>query len=283
MSFHRKPITFVNHVKIQVQNLERSLHFYQEVIGLKVLKKTTNIAKLTADGENCILSLEGQENASPKQRGTTGLYHFALLVPRRSDLANIVRHFRTKGIQMGSSDHLVGEALYLNDPEGNGIEVYVDRNPSEWKWKNGEVAMTVDPLDFSDLLRTGNLEESWKGLPPGTIMGHIHLHVSQLEEAEEFYTRGLGFEVVNRFGEQAIFISAGDYHHHIGLNTWAGIGAPAPPINSVGLKSFTVILPDEEYRKNVVTRLEMMGATVTKENGVFMTADPSGNGIHLAV
>ncbi|SDZ82467.1 catechol 2,3-dioxygenase [Thalassobacillus cyri] len=283
MSFHRKPITFVKHVNIKVQNLERSLDYYQEVIGVKILEQTNKRAKLTADGKTCILSLEQPENATAKQGRTSGLYHFALLVPRRSDLANIVHHFIAKGIRIGSSDHLVSEALYLNDPDGNGIEIYVDRDPSVWKWKNGEVAMTVDPLDFADLLQAGNSEEPWKGLPAGTVMGHIHLHVSHLKEAEEFYTKGLGFEVVNRFGGQALFISSGNYHHHIGLNTWAGVGAPEPPKNSVGLESFTIMLPDEEYRNNVIASLERVGASVTEENGIVTTKDPSGNCIHLAV
>ncbi|WP_028782368.1 VOC family protein [Thalassobacillus devorans] len=283
MSFHRKPIMFVNHVNIKVQNLERSLHYYQEVIGFKVLEQTANKVKLAADGKTCILSIEQPENVIAKQRGTTGLYHFALLVPRRSDLANIVHHLIAKGIRIGSSDHLVSEALYLNDPDGNGIEIYVDRDPSAWKWKNGEVAMTVDPLDFADLLQEGNSDEPWKGLPAGTVMGHIHLHVSHLQEAEEFYTKGLGFEVVNRFGDQALFISAGKYHHHIGLNTWAGVGAPEPSENSVGLDSFTIILPNEEYRENVIASLERIGASVTEERGMFITSDPSGNRIHLEV
>ncbi|SFK04154.1 catechol 2,3-dioxygenase [Halobacillus dabanensis] len=283
MSFHQKPVTFVKHVNIKVQNLERSLQYYQEVIGLNIVERTTNGAKLTADGKTCILSIEQPEDAIPKKSRTTGLYHFALLVPRRSDLANIVNHFIQKGIRIGSSDHLVSEALYLNDPDGNGIEIYVDRDPSEWEWKNNEVAMTVDPLNFTDLLKTADSTEPWDGLPAGTIMGHIHLHVSQLEEAEEFYTKGLGFEVVNRFGDQALFISTGNYHHHIGLNTWAGVGAPAPSKNSVGLASFTIILPDEENRKNVVASLEELGAPVKEENGIYITSDPSGNSINLEV
>ncbi|MFG6150313.1 VOC family protein [Halobacillus sp. B23F22_1] len=283
MSFHEKPVTFVKDVNIKVQNLERSLQYYQEVIGLKILEQSAKSAELTADGKTCILSIEQPENAKPKQRGTTGLYHFALLVPRRSDLANVVNHFIEKGIRIGSSDHLVSEALYLNDPDGNGIEIYVDRDPSEWEWKNNEVAMTVDPLDFTDLLKTADSEEPWDGLPEGTVMGHIHLHVSQLEKAEEFYTKGLGFEVVNRFGDQALFISTGNYHHHIGLNMWAGAGAPAPSLESSGLESYTIILPDEEYRKNVVTRLERIGAYVKEEGGGIITSDPSGNIIHLEV
>ncbi|QGQ48423.1 VOC family protein [Metabacillus sediminilitoris] len=282
MGFHSKPNTFVGHVKIKVQNLERSLKYYQEVIGFQILERTNTTANLTADGKTSILSIEQPENVIPKQRNTTGLYHFALLLPKRADLANIVRHFVDNGIQIGSSDHLVSEALYLSDPDGNGIEIYIDRDPSVWNWNKGEVAMTVDPLDFGDLLSSEE-EQSWKGLPAGTVMGHIHLHVSELKQTEEFYTKGLGFEVVCRYGVQALFISTGKYHHHIGLNTWAGVGAPTPPENSVGLNYFTLIYDNEEARKRVVEKLNNMGAAVSEENGSFVTLDPSGNRIYLQI
>jgi catechol 2,3-dioxygenase len=282
MGFHSKPNTFVGHVKIKVQNLERSLKYYQEVIGFQILERTNTTANLTADGKTSILSIEQPENVIPKQRNTTGLYHYALLLPKRADLANIVRHFVDNGIQIGSSDHLVSEALYLSDPDGNGIEIYVDRDPSEWNWNKGEVAMTVDPLDFGDLLSSEE-EQSWQGLPAGTVMGHIHLHVSELKKTEEFYTKGLGFEVVCRYGVQALFISTGKYHHHIGLNTWAGVGAPTPPENSVGLNYFTLIYDNEDARNHVVEKLNNMGAAVSEENGSFVILDPSGNRIYLQI
>lgn len=282
MGFHRKPNTFIGDVHIKVQDLERSLKFYQEVIGFQILERIETTAKLTADGKTSLLTIEQPENAIPKQGPTTGLYHFAILLPTRSDLASIVRHFIELGVRIGSSDHLVSEALYLSDIDGNGIEVYADRDPSVWNWNNDEVAMTVDPLDFADLL-SSETEHSWRGLPAGTVMGHIHLHVSELKETEEFYTKGLGFEVVNHYGSQALFISTGKYHHHIGLNTWAGVGAPTPSDNSVGLKSFTLVLADEAVRKNIVTNLKNIGAVVTEENGVFVTLDPSKNRIHLTI
>jgi catechol 2,3-dioxygenase len=285
MQFHREPNIFVGNVKIKVADLERSLNYYQKVIGFKILEQTETTAILTADGATGLLTIEQPKNVVPKQGETTGLYHFALLLPQRSDLANIVNHFIQHGVQIGSSDHLVSEALYLSDPDGNGIEIYVDRTPSEWDWNNEEVAMTVDPLDFADLLSNGKQDQGWRGLPAGTVMGHIHLHVSELKNAEEFYTKGLGFEVVNRFGTQALFISTGKYHHHIGLNTWAGVGAPTPPANSTGLESFTLVLPNEKVRNHVVANLKNIGASVsvTEENGLFVTADPSGNRINLQI
>ncbi|MGM8366632.1 VOC family protein [Virgibacillus sp. W0181] len=282
MNFHKQPTTFVDQVNIKVQDIGRSLQFYRDVIGFEVLERSDYKAKLTTDGKNVLLSIEQPNNVVPKKRRTTGLYHFALLLPKRSDLANTVRHFVKIGLQFGSADHLVSEALYLSDPDGNGIEIYIDRDPSEWSWNNNEVDMTTDPLDFSNLLAERQ-QEVWGGLPADTVMGHIHLQVSELEKAEEFYIKGLGFEVVNRYGTQALFISHNNYHHHIALNTWAGIGVPTPPLNSVGLKSFSIILPDEKTRNNVVSKLKNIGATVTEDEGTFITYDPSGNCINLDI
>lgn len=282
MIFHQEPNTFVGQVNLKVQNLDRAVSFYREVIGFKVLEQTNNKVDLTADGKTALLSIEQPDSVVPKQPQTTGLYHFALLLPKRSDLAKIVQHFTEIGLRVGSSDHLVSEALYLSDPDGNGIEIYVDRDPSQWSWQNNEVAMAVDPLDFVDLLSIGK-QQSWKGLPAGTVMGHIHLHVSELRKTEEFYTKGLGFEVVNRYGNQALFISTGKYHHHIGLNTWNGVGAPTPPVNGVGLESFTLILPNEASRSAIVANLKSIGADIIEENGSFVTVDPSGNHIQLLV
>ena len=259
MNFHREPITFVGQVNLKVQNLERSLAFYREVIGFEVIEQTDSSANLTADGKTVLLSIQQSNNLVPKQGKTTGLYHYALLLPKRSDLAEIVQHFREIGLRFGSSDHLVSEALYLSDPDGNGIEIYIDRDPSDWDWDNGEVAMAVDPLNFADLL-SGGEQQPWKGLPASTVMGHIHLHVSELVKTEEFYSKGLGFEVVNRYGEQALFISDGKYHHHIGLNTWNGVGAPAPSPNSVGLESFTLMFPNEEKKNKIIAQLKNIGA-----------------------
>ncbi|PIC64111.1 glyoxalase [Sporosarcina sp. P13] len=282
MKFHHKPNTFVGHVNIKVQDVDRSLTFYQEIIGFQILERTDKTAKLTTDGKTSVLSIEQPEHVVPKQGQTTGLYHFALLLPTRSDLADIVHHFMETGTQFGSSDHLVSEALYLADPDGNGIEIYNDRVPSEWTWNNGEVAMTVDPLNFEELLTERN-QQLWKGLPTETVMGHIHLHVSELEKTEEFYSKGLGFEVVNRYGNQALFISTGKYHHHIALNTWAGVGAPTPLENSVGLGYFTIVLPDEAARNRVITQLKGINASVTEVNGAFITLDPSGNRMYLEI
>ena len=283
MGFHREPNTFISQLHLKVTNLERSLAFYQEVIGLKLLNQTNQTADLTADGKTVLVSIEQPGDVIPKQGRTTGLYHFALLLPTRADLGRLLKHFlQARYPLQGASDHLVSEAIYLADPDGNGIEVYADRPASNWSWSNGEVEMATVALDAEDLLAAGEGSE-WDGLPAGTIMGHIHLHVSELQKTEEFYTKGLGFEVVTRYGGQALFISTGKYHHHIGLNTWNGLGAPPASENSAGMESYTMVFPNEEKRNQIISQLKQMGATVTEENGTFMTADPSGNRIQLAI
>lgn len=282
MNFHKKPTTYVDHVHLHVADIERSLTYYQDVIGFRVLERNGNIAKLTTDGKTSLVTIEQPDQVELKAGRTAGLYHFAILLPKRSDLADILYHFADNGVQAGQADHLVSEAFYLTDPDGNGIEIYIDRDPSEWTWTNGEVAMTTDPIDMESLLadRSG---ESWEKLPDGTVMGHIHLHVSDLAKSEEFYHEGLGFEVVNRFGGQALFLSTDKYHHHIALNTWAGVGAPAAPKNSPGLKEYSIVLPDEATKEKTVKQLQAIGARVTEKDGVTVTEDPSGNTIRLHV
>ena len=183
MGFHSKPTTYVNHVRIKVADLDRSLKFYQEIIGFDILERNISTAKLTADGESSILSLEQPENVVPKQGRTTGLYHFAILLPKKEDLASIVAHLVEHNIRFGSSDHLVSEALYLHDPDGNQMEIYIDRDPTQWSWSGDEVRMTVDPLDFDRLLQNHTPDNKWTRLPKETLMGHIHLHVSELEKS----------------------------------------------------------------------------------------------------
>jgi catechol 2,3-dioxygenase len=283
MNFHREPNVFVSHVHLKVADLQRSLLFYQQIIGFQVIEQTEKKAILSADGKTPLVTIEQPENIRPKQPRTTGLYHFALLLPSRSDLAKVVEHFIKIGYPLqGASDHLVSEALYLADPDGNGIEIYADRPASTWKWNSDEVVMSTDRLDIESILAEGD-GKPWNGLPAATLMGHVHLHVSELHKAEAFYCKGLGFDIVTRYGGQALFISTGRYHHHIGLNTWNGVGAPAPSEDSVGLKNYTLVYPNEEAREHTVANLNKLGAAVIQENGQLMTEDPSGNRIILSI
>ncbi|WP_058306175.1 VOC family protein [Gracilibacillus massiliensis] len=282
MKFHQKPNTYVSHVKINVQDLNRSIQFYQQIVGFDILEKTDSQAILTADGRTSILSLQQPKNAEPKQARTTGLYHFAILLPNRSDLANFVFHCIKNNVRLGSSDHLVSEALYFNDPDGNGIEVYIDKDPNTWTWQNDQVVMAVDPLDFEDLLKEGQ-QGAWQGLPAQTVMGHIHLHVAAIAKTKFFYEEGLGFETVCQFGDQALFISTGKYHHHIGLNTWNGVGAPSPSENSAGLVSFTLTYPSKEVLNNTLSNLTAIGVHVEQQQKQATIKDPSGNKIVLSI
>lgn len=282
MSFHEKPNLYVSKLDLRVEDIKRSLAFYQEIIGFRILNQSEKRAVLTVDGENALLSIEQPDDVIPKQPRTTGLYHFALLLPSRTDLGSVLKHLLKHRYPLqGGSDHLVSEALYLADPDGNGIEIYVDRSPSQWNWKNGEVEMSTDPIDVDGLLAEGR--DGWRNLPDGTKMGHIHLHVSELEKTKEFYCQGLGFEVVCKYGNQALFISSGGYHHHIGLNTWNGIGAPQASDKSVGLIDYTLVFPSDNERDKAMQRLKEMGYEVTLKEKVYVTIDPSGNRIKLTV
>lgn len=282
MSFHTEPNLYVSKLNIKVLDITRSLAFYQDILGFQVLKQSEKQAVLTADGKTALLVIEQPDDVIPKQPRTTGLYHFALLLPSRSDLGSVLKHLlKLKYPLQGGSDHLVSEALYLADPDGNGIEIYADRSPSQWNWKNGEVEMSTDPIDAEGLLAEGH--DEWENLPQGTIMGHIHLHVSELEKTKEFYCQGLGFDIVCNYGNQALFISSGGYHHHIGLNVWNGIGAPQPAENSVGLLDYTIVYPNENVRDNASQRLRELGYNVAIEKEVYVTKDPSGNKIELII
>ncbi|MEK3888692.1 VOC family protein [Bacillus sp. FSL K6-3431] len=274
------PYSVIGNVELIVESLERTLAFYIDVLGFQVLEQTNSFASLTVDGKTTLLTLEQVKDVNPRQR-TTGLYHIALLLPNRSDLANIIHHFIHTSTQLqGASDHHVSEALYLNDPEGNGIEIYIDRAPDTWKWDGDQVHMTTEALDVADVLKDGT-EQGWTGMPKDTIIGHIHLQVSELVKTREFYCDALGFDLMLKYGSQALFVAKDGYHHHIGLNIWNSAGAPAPAENSAGLKRFTIILPDEKALSETIGRLEKINASFTKKDGNLIIKDPSGISIKL--
>jgi catechol 2,3-dioxygenase len=276
--FHQSPNIYASEVNLKVKDLDNALTFYQNIMGFKVLEKTDRKAVLTTDGQTPLVTLEQPENVIAKEERMSGLYHFAILLPSRADLSVFLRHFLGTGYPLGAADHYVSEALYITDPDGNGIEVYRDRPSNEWTWKNGLVDMATVELDGNGILAESDAE--WTGLPSGTIMGHIHLHVGDLQNAEEFYTKGLGFTIVSYY-PQAVFLSTGGYHHHIAINTWQGAGAKTPPKNSVGLNWYTLVYPDKAARESAIERLNQLGASVEKEADYYVTSDPSGNQIRL--
>lgn len=278
--YHKKPITHIGHVSINVSHLERSLTFYKQVIGYRLLEKTERQAILTVDGKAPSLILNVPEKAVPKPQRTTGLYHFAILLPQRNYLANFLRHLLTLNIPFGASDHSVSEAIYLDDPDGNGIEVYCDRPDVSWERIKDGVHMTSERLDGDGLLK--EVDAKWTTLPDGTLIGHVHLHVTNLMETEHFYKEGLNFDLMTRY-PGALFMSAGGYHHHLGLNIWNGEGAEAPPQNSVGLNWFEIVLADVATRERIKEQLENIHAPVKVTKDYYETKDPSGNVIRLVV
>jgi catechol 2,3-dioxygenase len=283
MSFHQPPSAYVSQLTLKVSNLKQSLAFYQQILGLKVVEHEGNQAKLGVRASGSVLfTLLQPDEVTPLQAHTTGLYHFAILLPTRAALAQIIYHFSKNGVRFGASDHLVSEAIYLSDPDGNGIEIYHDRPSEDWNWDGNQVAMTVDPLNVDELLQS-TPAEPWAGMPEVTIIGHIHLHVANIAQSERFYCEGLHFEVACRYGSQALFLSTGKYHHHIGVNTWQGVGAPPPAANSAGLAHFTIVYPDEQARASVLDDLRKLNASLITNDDGYQTIDPAGNVIHIAV
>jgi catechol 2,3-dioxygenase len=263
----------------------RSIRFYEEHLGFAVLHRQAGLASLGVPGPargETLLQLSGSADA-PHVSGTTGLYHFAILVPSRAHLARALRRLVETGTRLqGAADHGVSEAIYLADPDGNGIEIYCDRPRHEWPIVDGHLHMGVDPLDL-DALLDESADADPARLAEGTTIGHVHLHVSDLSAARSFYVDVLGFELMQRYGPSALFVSAGGYHHHIGVNTWAGVGAPAPPPGAVGLRHFTVGLPDVSALEDVAARLHAAGTPVETIGGAILTEDPSSNAILLAI
>jgi catechol 2,3-dioxygenase len=274
------PATRIGAVHLTISDLRRSVRFYETHLGLSVHRRDDRTAWLGAGGADLLIL--SQCETAPRVRGTTGLYHFAILVPSRADLARSLRRLiATETIMQGAADHGVSEALYLADEDGNGIEIYRDRPREQWPIAGGQLKMGADPLDLEALLAEAGRADSGAVLPPATVIGHVHLHVSRLEEARAFYVDLLGFEVMQRYGPSALFVAAGGYHHHIGVNTWAGVGAPPPPPGAIGLKHFVVQLPDEAALAEVADRLRAAGITPEPHDDGLLIHDPANNAILL--
>jgi catechol 2,3-dioxygenase len=274
------PAASIGAVHLTISDLARSVRFYQSHLGFLVHRRDDRTAWLGAGGPD-LLALSQCETA-PRVRGTTGLYHFAILVPTRADLARALRRLvATDTVMQGAADHGVSEALYLADPDGNGIEIYRDRPRAEWPWVGGQLRMGADPIDFEELLAETAAVDDNAGLATGTLMGHVHLHVARLEDAERFYVGVLGFQLMQRYGPSALFVSAGGYHHHIGLNTWAGVGAPPPPPGAIGLRHFVVQLPSDTAVEKVAGRVRAAGIPIDPHDGGLLLHDPANNAILL--
>jgi catechol 2,3-dioxygenase len=274
------PATRIGTVALSVADLRRSLGYYQDDIGLTLQNQRGDQATLGV-GTTTLLRLHEVPGARLVRRAT-GLYHFALRVPNRRDLARVLRHFAERGTRIsGAADHLFSEALYLSDPDGHGIEIYSDRPRDLWYDAQGNLAVASDPLDLQNILGDlGGDESPWEGLPMGTDMGHIHLHVATIRDAERFYVDVLGFERTVGM-PTASFVSAGGYHHHIGMNTWAGIGVPPPPDGTARLLSYEVVLPSQHALGAAIDRIRAAGISLTEDPEGWVVHDPSHNRILL--
>lgn len=275
------PETRVTEIALTVAELPRETRFYTHVLGLDVVDERPGSALLGA-GDHAFLRLDERAGAQPAP-GATGLFHLAILYPTRRDLASVVD--RLVGLRyplQGAADHLVSEAVYLADPEGNGIEVYRDRPQPEWPIVNGLVQMATEPLDVQGLLAEAAAPETWT-TPAGTRLGHVHLRVDDIASAERFYVDTLGFDLTTRYGRQASFFSAGGYHHHVGVNTWQTRGAPPPPEGSRGLRWFRIAVPSPAALDAARASLEAAGSAVEVDGQALRLRDPAGNGVVISV
>jgi len=267
----------VDQVALKVSNLNNSIAFYEEVIGLRVRKRDNNYAYLSADGVNDLLVLRQQENPVSPPSGATGLYHIALLLPELADLADFWLHLKNhRQWVVGASDHSVSEAIYMEDPDGIGIEVYIDREdvPVE--------SMGTARLHVEDLLQHAT-NTPWKRIPEKTVMGHIHLKVKDLEEAIAFYRDVIGFELMMQQGNSAAFMATGGYHHHIGLNTWESHLGPKPSEEATGIEYALISVPDQDTLDGIINRAQAITGVEKSEKGDYIMKDPSGIALRFKV
>ena len=280
---HRMPGAMrLGPVHLQIASLARSLDYYQRTLGMRVLERGEHGAVLGAwDEPGPLVVLHEHAGATPVPRkGRFGLYHFAILLPDRPSLGRFVKHLGDSGVHAGMSDHAVSEAIYLYDPDGLGIEVYADRPRDLWRAENQQLVLTLDPLDVDGLVDVAG-DDPWQGMPAGTTMGHIHFFVPDLARAEAFHHHGLGLDKIAWSYPGALFLSAGGYHHHVAVNTWAHQAAPAEP-GDARLLEWTIVLPGSAEVDAVTRSLAEAGAEVSGEPGSRTVLDPFGNLLRLS-
>jgi catechol 2,3-dioxygenase len=277
------PDTTLGAVRLTVSDLPRSQDFYTRALGLQASELDNGDVAVGVAGERPLIELHGDPAAPRLNRRSTGLYHLAIVVPTRRDLAfALARLVEARWPLDGASDHLVSEALYLSDPDGNGIEIYRDRPRDEWRYEGQTLSMGTLPLDLDGVLgELAGERELQHQAPAGTQIGHVHLQAADIAPAEGFYSGVLGFEVTVRGYPGALFVSAGGYHHHIGLNTWHSAGASPPALGSVGLRSFDVLLPDTQELERVLERVRAAGIPIEDVGTGSLVRDPSGNAVLL--
>jgi catechol 2,3-dioxygenase len=280
-AYRLPPETYLGAVRLQVSDLERSLDYYQRVLGLQVIARDRTRASLGSLGDpGTLVHLQTSPGTRPTPRGgRIGLYHFALLLPDRRSLGRLVSHLGEVGAHVASADHAVSEALYLWDPDGLGIEVYADRPRELWRAHGREIFMTTERLDLAGLVMAGG-EERWGGMPEGTTLGHMHLHVGDLATAEAFYHAALGFDKTVWNFPGALFLSAGGYHHHLGTNTWAAGAEPAHE-DEARLLEWEIIVPSAADRDAAARSCEAAGYVAVAEGESRVVSDPWSTTLRL--
>jgi catechol 2,3-dioxygenase len=244
-TYHDTQTMHIQSATLLIKDLKRSIEFYRDILGFELISSESGKATFGADRKHPLLYLIEHRAALPYDL-TLGLYHIAYLVPSRSALAEVIHRLKHQRYPVtGASDHGVSEALYLDDPDGNGIEIYRDRETSEWPIEDGKMTMYTKPMDILDVMRHLPDQPSLS-IHHDTIIGHMHFHVKDLKDAESFYCEVLGFQPVLNYMKSALFISDQGYHHHLGLNTWNG-PAPLPKEKQVGLKSYELYVPKDQY------------------------------------
>ncbi len=267
-------------VHLRVSDLGRSTAFYGGVLGLEPADAGAGRVALGAGEGAPIVVLHDGAGAAPRGR-RLGLFHTAFLLPDRGALGRFARHLGALGMRYGASNHLVSEALYLADPDGLGVEVYADRPRAAWRRTGRELMIDTVPLDLVDLVRAGG-DVPWRGAPAGTVVGHVHLHVGDLADGARFYADGLGFDRMLWSYPGALFLGAGGYHHHLGINTWAGPTARPPGADEPQLLEWTVELPVAEDVAAVARRLGDLGSTASRDaDGAVVARDPWGTAVRV--
>ena len=278
--YHESTSMHFQEITLLIKNIKRSLEFYQEILGLQVIEQFQNRTVLSANRKDPLIILLEDRNAIPLGI-TLGLYHFALLLPDRGSLSHVIKQLIDKRYPItGASDHGVSEAIYLDDPDGNGIEIYHDRIESEWPLEHGKMTMFTKPMDIESVMK--ELPQTpYLNISEQTIMGHLHFHVANLKDAEEFYSKALGFQVVLNYMKSALFISDQGYHHHLGLNIWNG-DVPLNGEKQVGLKSYVLVVPKENYPA-FTRRLQDHRVTILVDEHYKYLLDPLGQRIIIRV
>ena len=269
-------------VHLNVTQLDRAQFFFEEGLGFKEIQKNESEVILGNLDKQPLIALHKVNNPTPRKR-TTGLYHIAILLPSREDLARLIYHMVNNQINIeGTADHGVSEAIYLTGPEETGIELYCDRAMEDWPIDDeGQLDMGTDPLDIDDLMYAlQGKNKQWKGLPTGTRIGHIHLRASELEKTSDFYSI-LGLEVTQDYGESALFFAGGEYHHHIALNTWQSAGAEPLPEDTAGLRFFEILVENPEVLNDIKHTLEGQEINYERNDQGILVVDP--NGIHILI